>query len=321
MITGREPGEASPGPSWSRGRGWGWIWGEHDQVGALNSAGPPTVLAALQLVREGRVIDLGVTVSRLSYGSPAHPRTEVVRFRTPPSLLAETLPEHDDAAVSFSTSMIMISDHAGTQIDGLAHAVTGADHHWYNGFAWATDSADFGVAKAGAQQIPPIIAPGVLLDVPAALGVPQLQAGQAITPADLAAALERQRTDIAPGDVVLVRTGMMRGWGDTGADHAALARADLAGLSLASAQWLVEEKGALMIGADNSAVEVYPPADGDCLAPVHKYLLVEQGVHMGELHNLEELAATGQSRFCYIALVPKVAGATAGFAMRPVAVI
>jgi kynurenine formamidase len=68
-------------------------------------------------------------------------------------------------------------------------------------------------------------------------------------------------------------------------------------------------------------VEVYPPADGDCLAPVHKYLLVEQGVHMGELHNLEELAATGQSRFCYIALVPKVAGATAGFAMRPVAVI
>jgi len=307
---------------WQAGRGWGWIWGEQDQVGALNSAGPASVLAAIGLVRQGRVIDLGVTVSRRSYVSPAHPRTEVVRFRTPESLLREvTQGSSDDAAVSFNTSMIMISDHAGTQIDGLSHAVTGPDFHWYNGFSWAADSGDFGVERAGAQHIPPIIAPGVLLDIPAALGIEQLRAGQAIRPADLQAALRRQDTFIAPGDVVLVRTGMMRDWGTDGADHAALARTDLAGLSLASARWLVEEKGAVMIGADNSAVEVSPPADGDCLAPVHKYLLVEQGVHMGELHNLEELAAAGESRFCYIALVPKVAGATAGFAMRPVAVV
>jgi kynurenine formamidase len=321
-MTRSPKGDQSPGlPGWQPGRGWGWIWGERDEVGALNSLGPQSVLAALQLVRRGQVVDLGVTISRLSYGSPAHPRTEVLRFRTPGSLLAETLPEHDESAVSFNTSMIMISDHAGTQIDGLAHAVTGSDYHWYNGYAWASDSGDFGVAKAGAQHIPPIIAPGVLLDVPAALGVSRLQAGQPINPADLEAALNRQDTFISPGDVVLVRTGMMRQWGDIGADHAAIAATDLAGLTLASARWLVEEKGAVMIGADNSAVEVYPPADGDCLAPVHKYLLVQQGVHMGELHNLEELADACVSRFCYIALGPKVAGTTAGFAMRPVAVI
>jgi kynurenine formamidase len=304
------------------GRGWGWIWGDQDEVGALNSAGPRSVLAAMQLVHHGRVIDLGVTVSRQSYCSPAHPRTEVLRFRTPESLLRETAPDPAGGeAVSFNTSMIIISDHAGTQIDGLAHAVTGADYHWYNGFSWAADSGDFGVARAGAQNIPPIIAPGVVLDIPAALGVPQLTSGQAIGPDDLDAALRRQRTFIAPGDVVLIRTGMMRDWGEAGADHAALAKSDLAGLSLAGARWLVEEKGALMIAADNSAVEVHPPVDGDCLAPVHKYLLVEQGVHMGELHNLEELVRAGESRFCYVALAPKVAGTTAGFAMRPVAVI
>lgn len=95
---------------------------------------------------------------------------------------------------------------------------------------------------------------------------------------------------------MLVRTGMMRDWGTYGADDAALARTDLAGLSLASARWLVEEKGVVMIGADNSAVEVSPSADGDCLAPAHKYLLVEQGVHMGELHHLEELAAAGRDQ-------------------------
>jgi kynurenine formamidase len=307
---------------WQRGRGWGWIWGEGDEVGALNAAGPDTVLAALALARQGRVIDLGVTVSRESYGSSAHPRTEVLRFRTPASLLRETrdeLPRPE--AVSFNTSMIMISDHAGTQIDGLAHAVTGADHHWYNGAAWAAASEDFGVTRSAAPAIPPIIAPGVLLDIPPVLGVDQLAAGQPVTIAHLQAALDRQHADIEPGDVVLIRTGVMRAWGETGRDHAALAQSDLAGLTLASARWLVEEKGALMIGADNSTVEVYPPADGDCLAPVHKYLLVEQGVHMGELHNLEELAAAAPPRFCYIALTPKVAGATAGFALRPVAVI
>jgi kynurenine formamidase len=310
------------GRGWRAGRGWGWIWGAGDQVGALNSAGPESVLAALALVSQGRVIDLGVTISRQSYISPAHPRTEVLRFRTPESLLREHGPEPaGDAAISFNTSMIMISDHAGTQLDGLSHAAAGADHHWYNGFAWGQDSGDFGVTRAGAERIPPVIAPGVLLDIPAALGVGQLRAGQPIGQDELRAALDRQQTGIEPGDVVLIRTGMMRHWGETGADHAALAKVDGAGLSLAGARWLVEQKGAVMIGADNSAVEVYPPADGDCLAPVHKYLLVEQGVHLGELHNLEELAAAGQSRFCYIALAPKVAGTTAGFAMRPVAVI
>jgi kynurenine formamidase len=321
-MTSEGEGADPPSAGWQAGRGWGWIWGEQDEVGALNSAGPSSVLAALQLVRQGRVFDLGVTVTRRSYVSPAHPQTEVLRFRTPESLFRESGPEpREDSAVSFNTSMIMISDHAGTQIDGLAHVVTGADFHWYNGFSFAAHSGDFGVERAGAQQIPPIIAPGVLLDMPAALGCERLHSGQAISPDDLQAALLRQDTFISPGDVVLVRTGMMRDWGSEGADHAALARTDLAGLSLASARWLVEEKGAMMIGADNSAVEVYPPADGDCLAPVHRYLLAEQGVHMGELHYLEQLAAASASRFCYIALAPKVAGTTAGFAMRPVAVV
>lgn len=307
---------------WRRGSGWGWIWGDGDQIGALNSVTQGSVLNAMRLVRQGRVIDLGVTISRESYCGPAHAHTEVVRFRTPESLLRDTEPESiGPEAISFNTSMVMVSDHAGTQIDGLSHAVTGSDYHWYNGYAWAKDSGDFGVRQAGAENIPPVIAPGVLLDIPAALGVDRLEAGQPVQTGDLIAALERQATSIEAGDVVLIRTGMMSAWGALGVHHEPLAKADLAGLTLASARWLVEEKGALMVCADNSAVEVYPPKDGDCLAPVHKYLLVEQGVHMGELHNLEELAASGSSRFCYIALVPKLAGTTAGFAMRPVAVI
>lgn len=76
-----------------------------------------------------------------------------------------------------------------------------------------------------------------------------------------------------------------------------------------------------MIGADNTTVECVPAADGDTFHPVHKYLLVDQGVHMGELHYLEELATENVYAFTYIALVPKVRGTTAGFGMRPIALI
>ena len=53
-----QSGEAEPG--WQRGRGWGWIWGAEDEVGALNHMSDASRLAALSLVKERRVYDLGI---------------------------------------------------------------------------------------------------------------------------------------------------------------------------------------------------------------------------------------------------------------------
>jgi hypothetical protein len=50
------------------------------------------------------------------------------------------------------------------------------------------------------------------------------------------------------------------------------------------------------------------------------YLLVEQGVHIGEFHYLEELARNKVYRFTYVAVTNRVKGAVAGFAMRPLAI-
>ncbi len=307
---------------WRRSEGWGWVWGDDDQVGALNAMTEETVLAALRGVTQGRAYDLGVTLAKGSFVAPVHASTEVVAYRTPHGLFREGLPGFDDpSGVSFNTSVVILSDHAGTQIDGLCHATFGADHHWYNGFRDEEHGRDFGPERAGAQNIPPIIADGVLIDVPRAKGLEELEPSTAIGPDDLEAALDAQGADVRPGDVVLVRTGAMRHWGEAGTDHERIAGPNTAGLSLAGARWLTEEKGAMLIGADNSTVEVVPPVDGDNASPVHKYLLVDQGVHMGEHHYLEDLSADGVSRFCYIALVPKVRGTTAGFALRPLALV
>lgn len=306
-------------PGWQRGRGWGWIWGEDDEIGALNAMTEESVREALAGITQGRVFDLGLTVDMSSYLSPFHVKTSITSYRTSGDFKRDL--QLDPDGVSFNTSLIVVSDHAGTQLDGLCHATFGADDHFYNGFTSGDFGGDYGLARASVAGMPPVVLTAVLIDVADHLGLPNLEAGFAIGPDLLAAALEARDADVAPGEAVFVRTGSLRHWGKTGSDHDALAGPDTSGLTLAAARWLVEEKGAILIGSDTSTLEVVPPADGDGISPVHAYLLVEQGVHMGELHMLEELAEAGLSRFCYVALTPKLRGVTGGFAMRPLAVV
>lgn len=313
------PARMSPVPGWRRGEGWGWIWGTDDTIGALNAMTPDAVKESLGGVRHGRVFDLGLKVDTDSYLSPFHVKTSITSHRTARDFKRELGLDPD--GVSFNTSLIVISDHAGTQIDGLCHAAFGADDHVYNGFASAEIGGDHGLARCSVADMPPIVLTAVLVDVAGFVGVPNLEAGFAIGPDLLSRSLDAQGIDIAAGEAVFVRTGSLRHWGDAGGDHAALAGPDTAGLTLASARWLVEEKGAILIGTDTSTVEVVPPSDGEGFSPVHAYLLVEQGVHMAELHDLEEIAEAGVRRFCYIALTPKLRGTTGGFAMRPLAVV
>ena len=91
---------------------------------------------------------------------------------------------------------------------------------------------------------------------------------------------------------------------------------------------MVEQNGALLIGSDTSGLE-YVPKDEDAAAyrakyktfiPVHNYLLVEQGVHIGEFHHLEGLARDRVYEFCYVCCVNKIRGTAAGFTLRPLAV-
>jgi kynurenine formamidase len=313
------PTRTTPVPGWQRGRGWGWIWGDDDEIGALNAMTEESVRESLAGISHGHVFDLGLTVERSSYLSPFHVKTSITPHRTARDFKRDL--ELDRDGVSFNTSLIVISDHAGTQLDGLCHATYGPDDHFYNGFTSADFGGDFGVARASVAGMPPIVLTAVLIDIAGHLRQPNLEAGFAIGPELLAAALAERDADLSPGEAVFVRTGSLRHWGAAGSDHEALAGPDSAGITLAAARWLVEEKGAILVGSDTSTVELMPPADGAGISPVHAYLLVEQGVHMGELHNLEELSAAGISRFCYVALTPKLRGTTGGFAMRPLAVV
>src|SRR5262245_36172896 len=72
-------GEATPTiKGWKKGVGWGWIWGKDDEVGSLNAMDAKSIKAALQLAKEGKVYDLGITYSRNSYKWPGHSPGEVL---------------------------------------------------------------------------------------------------------------------------------------------------------------------------------------------------------------------------------------------------
>jgi kynurenine formamidase len=319
-------GQSGPAvKGWSRGKGYGWIWGAKDERGALNAiAGPEHVLRALRAVKTGRVFDMGVRVDQNSYKWPGHSPTQIMSFRSPEGVKRgkDIAPfNNHKKQLAFHSCALFISDNVGTQIDGLAHITSGADNHWYNGFREQDYGTDFGVLRADADGIPPIVARGVMIDVAAWKTADALPSNFPIGSKELQAALAAQKMDIEPGDAVFVRTGTLRYWGATGADHAKIAQHDSAGLTLEGARWLVEQKGAVFVGADTSGVEVgTDPALPGVVNAVHEYLLVEQGVHIGEFHNLEELSRNKIYRFAYIAMTNRLKGTVAGTALRPIAI-
>ncbi len=161
--------------------------------------------------------------------------------------------------------------------------------------------------------MPPIVAPGVLLDAAASEGVEALEPGHAVTDADLAACCERQGVEVPPGGVALVRTGNGRFWGDEARYLAG------PGMDAAASRWLAD-RGVIAVGADNMAWDVPGLRDPElgCLMPGHLILLARRGVYIIENLYLEDLASSGHHEFEFVCLPLKLVGAT-GSPVRPMA--
>jgi kynurenine formamidase len=325
LLTTFAVAQELPTKGWTAGKGYGAVYGKEDQIGALNAISDPAhVLRAVRDVKIGRVYDLGVRLDRTSFKWPGHSPTEIMSFRSPEGLRRgkDLKPfVNNPNKVAFNSCALFISDNLGTQIDGLGHIAHGEDPQIYNGFKIRDVGTDFGLLRNDADSIPPIIGRAVMIDVAGWKGVDALPSNFAIGSKELKAALARQAVDVRPGDIVLIRTGTLRYWGETGADHETLAKYDSAGITLEAAKWLVEQKGAVMVGADTSGLEVgSDPALPNHVIPVHEYLLLDQGVHVLEFHNLEDLARDKVYRFTYIATTNRLKGTVAGTALRPIAI-
>jgi kynurenine formamidase len=190
----------------------------------------------------------------------------------------------------------------------------------YNGYP-ADEVTAQGAARNGAEALrSKLVGRGVLLDIPRSKGVEWLDDGYAITSEDLEAAAEHGKVKVGPGDILLLRTGQMarcfkQGWGT-------YAGGDAPGLSFLTIPWLANRNVAA-VASDTWGVEVRPNELPDSFQPFHIPTVVYMGLLLGEMFDLEELAAACAEDGRYEMLVsapPLGFTGTAGAPPGPVAI-
>ncbi len=155
---------------------------------------------------------------------------------------------------------------------------------------------------------------GVLLDVAAANGG-DLPPEYRVTDDDLHRASSRQKVTVAPGSVVLVRTGYGAYWDDPERYLKA------PGVDRRGSEWLAE-RNVFAVGIDNVVWDLpgnFDPAVQSTL-PGHVILLVRAGIYIIENVYLEALAVDGVREFLFVCLPLKFQGGT-GSPVRPISIV
>ncbi|MGW3811263.1 cyclase family protein [Micromonospora sp. NPDC005113] len=290
-------------------------FGPDDEIGMLNLLSPQAARDLLRNADASHVVDLSVDlfVGMPTWTVGGEPPFQMWMSHTPRGSAVDDpvgVGREQNEYVSWSADSVSMFTHSGTHVDTLNHF--GYSGHIWNGFSADEHLGSLHWRVAGADKLPPIIARGVLVDVPALLGVEVLPDSYGIGRDDLANALRRQGTQLRVGDVVTVRTGRGSLWPDA---QRYLPREP--GLTVEGARFLAEA-GAAAVGADNIAVEQLPAADPRNWMAVHTFLLAEAGVPMIEVMDLESLAAEQLYEFAFVGACLKIRGATAG-PIRPLA--
>lgn len=237
----------------------------------------------------------------------------------PPLVIAPYV-RHGDmpelAPASVGNEITTLPMHGCTHIDSLSHIGKWVDGEiqLYGGVKAKDVTTSGGYTSHGAENFPPIILRGVLLDVAANHGVDVLPDSYGITGEDLKRCEESQDVSISESSAVLIRTGFSKYWRT---DNERFSNRG-AGINLDGAHYLADLKIAL-VGTDTEAVEQWPFDPEGPPLPVHTYLIAENGITHVESLFLERLAKDRVYEFLFIALPLRIRGAT-GSQIHPVAI-
>jgi len=306
-------------------RNWG-RWKPDDELGTLNLITSEKRLAAAGLVRRGEVFSLCLPLGSRgpqpgrSAPTPLDPTAErsnpihfMVRTGSEPDEMS-----HLGATCYWADDAVTMYLQAGTQWDALSHVYYGG--LVYNGRPSSSVVDTEGAHSCGIDKVhDKFVGRGVLLDVARVHGVSCLPSGHAIKPEELDEAEKQSGASVTEGDIVLVRTGLMSTWTESG-DWSAFGKPQ-PGLHFSCAKWL-HDRGAAAVAADNTAVEASSFSDG-IYAPFHMLALRDMGLHLGEFWYLEDLAADcandGMSEFLLVAQALPFEGAV-GSPVNPLAI-
>jgi len=282
---------------------WG-RWGPDDERGTLNHVGQAEIVAAAGLVRSGKVISLalpfddqGPQTGHLRRFNPIH-----VMLRDGSDVIANTTIRDFYGGVDKhfrgTDDLIIMPLQSGTQWDALSHVVF--EDRIYNGYgadqvsSWGAHRNDVCTGSSG------MVGRGILLDLPRATGRDWLEHGESVGQRELDAAAAKARVEVRRGDFVLIRTGAIAQvhqqgrWGDYAGGPAP-------GLGLSAVEWIARHEVAA-VATDTWGMEVRPNETADVLQPLHIILIAHMGLWVGEIFDLEAVAAdcAGDGRYEFL---------------------
>jgi len=210
---------------------------------------------------------------------------------------------------------VEVGTHVGTHIDSVYHI--GCENLLHGGVrvgdATVHQSPSQGLTIDGHENFAPIVAPGLLLDFAAFLGVERCPDDLEIGAAEIDECLAWSGLGLEPGAVVLIRTGWDRVWLE---ESSRFISVPMPGVNLDGAQRLRAAE-ATAVGSDTFAFEKIPLANN--LAP-HAELLVNGGIPIFECLNFTDLVAIEARRFLFVCAPLRMRGAT-GSPVNPLALI
>jgi hypothetical protein len=333
-------------PRWTirpDGSNWG-DFGPDDQIGRLNLITPSVRRAAAQEVREGIAFCLSLPLD-CPRNVSLHPR------RKPPEMgwflrgqdptinypMARALPGQADVVCD---DKALLSLQFSTQWDSLCHIGMVYDAHgtgeqevvYYNGYRAkehvrgpvdylhgdAPVDGPYGAYALGIETMAEtgLQTRGVMIDLFAHVGLEGVAVGYDL----LMRILEADKVEVAPGDVLALRTGFDRAllarYDDPAAPFDQHRCAGLDGSDPALLRW-IDDSGVVALVSDNEAVERLPatqvPHGHGSHFSLHNLCLFRLGIPLGELFLLSDLAdwlrAKGRSRFLFTAPPLRLPGA------------
>lgn len=266
-------------------------------AGMLSRVDEAKRLAALALVREGRLYDLGRV---LDEHSPVFPGRFFRQVLVSTAHHANSAMPVGDNDVNWITEIFSSTTQLGTHLDTLGHLQMG--NRGYGGYSVAELAGPAGLQRLGAETVPQIVTPAWLVDVA------PLEPGDVI---DVDAVAD---IDPEPGDAVFFHTGWGRHWDEP---DAYLSGEPGPGIELA--EWLAAREVALT-GCDTWSYGPVPPEDPKRPFAVPQHLNVSHGVFIVENLDLGALAADGVRRFALVLTFPKLRGATGAWT-SPIALV
>lgn len=269
-----------------RHRNWG-RWGKDDQLGTVNFIDADSIIRAASLVRRGKVISCALPYDDNGPQSGTFGRVNPIHTMLQDGGDAAIGAQDHLDGIRYADDAIYMPLQCGTQWDALSHIFY--DGTMYNGFRQELVNSR-GTPVCGVENYADkIVTRGVFLDIPAHRGVDWLEPGEPIGADELTACADRVGVTPGRGDIVLVRTGaiaMARANGEWGT----YAGGDAPGLDLSAAEWLCEQQVA-GVATDTWGMEVRPNQTAEIFQPLHVVLLVNAGMLVGEIFDLEKLSA------------------------------